>query len=259
MTTEHESSWSLENRVAVVTGGAAGIGLQIARRLDERGARVVLNDINEQALGAAAHGFRTTPMLVVADVSSESGVDHLIAEAEALSGHIDILVNNAGVLFQMDFLGHTVEDWDRVLGVNMRGVFLCMRAALPGMIKAGKGSIVNLASVAGQYVTTQHVAYATSKAAVIAITQNAAHELAPLGIKVNAIAPGLIDTDMTRALPAEVRDSFLPRLPMGWGHPTDVAAAAAYLASDESRYMTGVILPVAGGADLQLAYAGASS
>jgi len=258
MTTEPESSWSLENRVAVVTGGAAGIGLEIARKLDERGARVVLNDINERALGSAGDGFRTDPVLVVADVSSEHGVNQLVAEAEALSGHIDVLVNNAGVLFQKDFLGHTVQDWDRVIGVNMRGVFLCMRAALPGMIQAGRGSIVNLASVAGQYVTTQHVAYATSKAAVIAITQNAAHEFAPLGIKVNAIAPGLIDTDMTRALPAEVRDSFLPRLPMGWGQPTDIAAAAAYLASDESRYITGVVLPVAGGADLQLAYAGAS-
>jgi 3-oxoacyl-[acyl-carrier protein] reductase len=255
MTAQSSDRLDLAGRVAVVTGSATGIGLAIARELTSRGARLVLNDLNAENLEQAAAEFPTRPATVVADISEESGVDKLITEAQSLSGQVDILVNNAGVLLQSSFLGHSVEQWDRVIRVNMRGVFLCMRAALPGMLKAGSGSIVNLASVAATHVTTQHVAYAASKAGVIAITRDAAHEMAPYGIRINAIAPGPIETPMTLALDAEVRESFTRRMPSGWGQPADIAAAAAYLASDDSRFITGIVLPVAGGADLQLAYA----
>jgi len=245
----------LQGRVALVTGAATGIGLAIAHELAARGATLVLNDLDGERLDEAAAGFADRPVLVAADISDERGVAELVKVAEARHGHVGILVNNAGVLHQQSFLGHSTEDWDRVIRVNLRGVFLCMRAVLPGMLNARAGSIVNLASVAGVHVTTQHVAYAASKAGVIAMTRDAAHEMAPHGVRINAIAPGPIETPMTLALDERTRETFASRMPTGWGRPTDIAAAAAYLASDDARFVTGIVLPVAGGADLQLAYA----
>jgi NAD(P)-dependent dehydrogenase (short-subunit alcohol dehydrogenase family) len=246
---------SLDGRVALVTGAATGIGLAIAQELAARGATLVLNDLDIGRLEDAAAEFATRPVLVPADIGDERGVAELVEAAEAQRGPVDILVNNAGVLHQQSFLGHSTADWDRVMRVNLRGVFLCMRAVLPGMVEVGAGSIVNLASVAGLHVTTQHAAYAASKAGVIALTRDAAHEMAPHGIRINAIAPGPIETPMTLALDERTRESFASRMPAGWGRPADIASAAAFLASDDARFVTGVVLPVAGGADLQLAYA----
>lgn len=251
----------LENRVAVVTGAATGIGLAIAKALGARGAQLVLNDIDGERLQAAASELSSTtsPTLVAADISDEAGVDRVFSEAESLEPHVDILVNNAGVLLQKDFVDHTAEDWDRVIRINLRGPFLCMHRVVPGMIRAGRGSIVNISSISAVHVTTPHVAYAASKAGVISLTRDAAHELAAHGIRVNTIAPGPTATAMTLALDQEVKDGFSRRMPLGrWGDPADVAAAVAFLVSDDSSYITGAVLPVTGGADLQLGYAATS-
>ena len=220
------------------------------------------NDIVPRRLDEAASALATDepPTLVATDVSQEEGIDRLIEAATALTGQIDVFVNNAGVLLQKHFVNHTVEDWDRVLSVNLRAVFLCMRAVVPGMIEARGGSIVNVASIAGQHTTSPHVAYAVSKAGVIALTRDAAHDLAVHGIRVNAVAPGPIETAMTRDIDQGLKDAITRTTPLGrWGQPSDVGAAIAYLASDEASWVTGITMPVAGGSDLQIAYGAVSS
>ena len=164
--------------------------------------------------------------------------------------------SNAAVQVATGVLEHTIEDWDRVIAVNLRGVFLCTRAVLPAMIRAGRGNIVNLASIAAFHATTPHVSYAASKAAVVAFTRDVAYEVAPHGIRVNAVAPGPIETPMTAGLlDKDMKDAISRAIPLGrWGDPQDVAAAVAYLASDEAAFVTGATLAVSGGADLRLAY-----
>lgn len=248
-------------RVAVVTGAARGLGFAIATALAERGAIVVMNGTDEEALERASESLRTVfgnaqVQRVVADVSLPLDVARLVAEAEREVGHIDVLVNNAAIQVATGLLEHTIEDWDRVIAVNLRGVFLCTRAVLPGMIRAGRGSIVNLASIAALHATTPHISYAASKAAVLALTRDVACEVAPHGIRVNAIAPGPIETPMTAALLTDdAKEAIRRAIPLGrWGTPNDVAAAVAYLASDEAAFVTGATLPVSGGADLRLGY-----
>ena len=259
MTSEPSSAFA--GRVAIVTGAARGLGFAIATTLAERGATVVLNGTDEEALGRAAETLGSVVggaqvRLVVADVSLPEDVARLIDEAEREFGHVDVLVNNAAVQVATGVLEHTIEDWDRVIAVNLRGVFLCTRAVLPAMIRAGRGNIVNLASIAAFHATTPHVSYAASKAAVVAFTRDVAYEVAPHGIRVNAVAPGPIETPMTAGLlDKDMKDAISRAIPLGrWGDPQDVAAAVAYLASDEAAFVTGATLAVSGGADLRLAY-----
>jgi NAD(P)-dependent dehydrogenase (short-subunit alcohol dehydrogenase family) len=176
----------------------------------------------------------------------------LVHEAEADLGHLNILVNNAAVHRGKGLLDHTVEDWDHVIGVNLRGVFLCMRAVLPGMLRERSGSIVNISSVSALATSTPQAAYASSKAAVIALTRDAAVEFAPHGVRINSVAPGPTVTPMTAAMN---RDAVTRLIPMRrWAEPEEIAAAVAFLVSDEARFITGITLPVAGGSDSQLAY-----
>ncbi len=256
----HVSDRTLEGRVAIVTGAATGLGLGIARSLAARGAILVLNDVDGDRLEEAAGTFTDVRVqTVVADIGDESAVGHLVAAAEAIDGAVAILVNNAGVQVAKPFLDHSVAEWDRVIGINLRATFLTMHAAAPGMIRAGGGAIVNLSSVAAFHTTTPHVAYAASKAAVSALTRDTAHELARHGIRVNAIAPGPIETPMTSTLDPALLAAITRSVPVGrWGRPADIGEAVAFLVGDAAGYVTGVTLPVAGGADLQVAY-GASS
>ena len=248
----------LEGQVAIVTGAARGLGYGIARSLAERGARLVLNDLDHGALEDAAASLGSLAdgaQLVAGDISSIVGVEQLVREAEALQGHVDILVNNAGVQVFKGFLEHSVEEWDRVVAINLRGVFLCTRAVAPGMIRSGGGRIVNLASIAAFHTTTPHDAYAASKAAVVAFTRDVAYELAPYGIRVNAVAPGPIETPMTALLSEDAREAVARGVPLArWGRLADVGSAVAFLVSGDSDFVTGITLPVAGGSDLRLAY-----
>lgn len=252
--------FSLDGRVALVTGAARGLGLGIAQKLAERGAEVILNDLSEESLKAAVDTLGPTGArcrLVAADISEPEDVDRLISEAQADRGSLDILVNNAGVQVVKPLVDHTIEEWDWVLSINLRGTFLCMRAALPGMLAAGRGSIVNMSSIAAFRTTTPHASYAAAKAAIHALTRDTAYEVAPHGVRVNAIAPGPTVTEMTDALPAEVKDAIARKVPLGrWGDPSDIASAVAYLVSDEASFVTGITMPVAGGSDLRLDFIG---
>jgi len=249
-----EPGRDFEGRRALVTGAAAGIGRGIAQRLARAGAQVACLDVNEKALaetvaGIGATGGRALPL--VADVSSETATKRAVDEAVAAMGGLDVLVNNAGIVILQRFDETPVEDWDRTFAINLRAMFLMARAALPALRRSSCGAVVNIASIAAYRYTVPHVPYATAKAGVVAFTRDLAVELAPDRIRVNAVAPGPIATEMLGRLTDEElgragKHYLLGRL----GKPEDIAEAVAFLASDRASYVTGVTLPVTGGAEL---------
>ncbi len=247
----------LAGRAAIVTGGAMGIGAAIARRLHEAGATVVIADRDGAAAQetTAALGLGTAP--IVADVSDEADVERLFTTVVAAHSGVDILVNNAGVYPITPVLEMATEEWDRVLGVNLRGVFLCARAAGRVMAARGRGVIVNLASMDAYHPTWAGLAhYDASKGGVVAFTRALALELAPHGVRAVAVAPGNIATEgVARMVPNLAADEIArmteegdKRLPLGRvGTPDDVARAVLFLASDLATYITGTTLLVDGG------------
>jgi 3-oxoacyl-[acyl-carrier protein] reductase len=243
---------SLANKVALVTGSGRGIGRAIALKLAEAGASVVVNDIGDAAPVEAvvkeikAMGGQALPVL--ADVSSAAEVERLVAEATSAYGRIDILVNNAGIARDQLLLRMTEEEWDRVLAVDLKSVFLCTRAVLKYMVKERRGRIISIASVVGMVGNAGQANYAAAKAGIIGFTRTVAKEVASRGITVNAIAPGFIDTEMTQGLKAEWKEELKKRIPLGrLGSPQDVAEAVAFLASDAAGYITGQVLVIDGG------------
>ncbi|HEY8584415.1 MAG TPA: SDR family NAD(P)-dependent oxidoreductase [Capillimicrobium sp.] len=229
--------------VALVTGSTRGIGLAAARRLAEDGFTVLVNGTDAQAAEARAAelGGEALPF----DVSDADAVDAAVRAIFARHKRLDVLVNNAGVL--EDALLGMIKP-DRTFAVNTMGVLNTMQASARLMARGGGGSIVNVASIIGVTGNTGQVAYAGSKAAVIGMTRSAAKELAPKQVRVNAVAPGFIDTDMTRAMPQEIFDERVASVGLGRaGTPEEVADAIAWLASERSRYVTGQVLGVDGG------------
>jgi len=240
----------LSNRVAIVTGSGRGIGREIALKLAEVGATVVVNDIDDSANSVAEEikAMKKQSLAVAADVSSSSDVDRMVETAVATCGKVDILVNNAGITRDQLVMRMSDEDWDRVLQINLRSVFLCTRAVLRNMIKQRWGRIINMASVVGIVGNPGQANYASAKAGIIGFTRTVAKEVAPRGITANAVAPGFIDTEMTQRLKEDWRQLLKERIPVGYfGSPRDVAEAVAFLASEEARYITGQVLGVDGG------------
>ena len=241
----------LDGKVALVTGAARGIGAAIARRYAEEGAALLLTDVDEagarQLAAAIGHGSRARAH----DVSSEAEWQSVAAWAEEAHGRVDVLVNNAGVFLAATLADTTLADFRRVQEVNQVGVFLGMRTVAPAMAGRGSGSIVNVSSVAGLMGTPYLTAYCAGKWAVRGMTKAVAKELARSGVRVNSLHPGQIDTDMNarqRERTPELVDRLVAAIPVKRiGDPGEVADAALFLASDESRYVTGSELAVDGG------------
>jgi NAD(P)-dependent dehydrogenase (short-subunit alcohol dehydrogenase family) len=240
----------LEHRVAIVTGAAGGIGRETALRLASIGADVVVADLDEEGAGAtvaAVEGLGRRGLAIRTDVSEIEDIERLMDLAEDRLGRIDVLVNNAGVRHIGSILDETPESWNRTLAVDLTGTFFCMQKAVPAMRRAGGGKIVNVGSLTGDRGVVKRASYSAAKAGVHGLTRQAAAELAPLGIQVNAVAPGYIDTtigDYDQAMiEAMLATSPTPRR----GTPEEVAGAIAFLASPAADFLNGVILPVDGG------------
>jgi 3-oxoacyl-[acyl-carrier protein] reductase len=240
----------MEGQVALVTGGSRGIGRAIALALAGRGATVMVGARENHAQTVVdeirALGGRAEAVSV--DVTDPVGVDQAVAGLLARAGRLDILVNNAGVTRDQLVLRMRRPDWDAVLATNLTAAFTCAQAVLKPMLKQRSGRIVNITSVVGQAGNAGQANYAASKAGLIGFTKSLALEVASRGITVNAVAPGLIDTDMTRAISSGAQGEWESRIPLQrLGTPEDVASAVVFLASDEASYITGHVLAVNGG------------
>lgn len=244
----------LSGEVALVTGGSRGIGKAIATVLAKANAAVVVNSIDEQeaidvaqelnALGKEAVGIK-------ADVSNTAEVEALVKQVQDRFGSITILINNAGITKDGLLMRMKEEDWDKVLDINLKGTYNCTRACIKDMVKQKKGSIVNISSVVGISGNAGQTNYAASKAGVIGFTKSLAKEVGNRGIRVNAVAPGFIDTDMTGKLPEELVARIKEQIPLGsLGAPEDVADLVMFLVSPAAKYITGEVIKVDGGLNL---------
>jgi 3-oxoacyl-[acyl-carrier protein] reductase len=236
----------LAHHRAVVTGAGAGIGKAIALRLASEGARVVVNDLDlasakaTQAAIAAAGGVAVA---VAGDVSDPADVDLAFTTCETAWGPATLAVNNAGIVTQSPLAEMEIDDFDRMIAVHLRGCFLCCRRAIGPMLAAGSGSIINIASQLGQIGGVELAHYAAAKAGIIGLTKSLAREVSAQGVRVNAVAPGPISTDLVMALSTEWRTAKAAELPLGhFGQPEDVAATVAFLASEDAKIYVGQTL-----------------
>lgn len=242
---------TLDGKVAIVTGAARGIGRAIAEALARDGADLALCDLQEEWLAdvnasVSALGRKTLTLAV--DVSDAEAVGRTVDRVLETMGRVDILVNNAGITKDTLLVRMTEADWDAVLAVNLKGTFLLTKAVAKPMMKQRSGVIVNIASVIGLIGNAGQCNYAASKAGVIALTKSAAKELASRHVRVNAVAPGFIESKMTEALPADVREQMLAAIPLKrFGLPDDIAKVVVFLASEASSYITGQVVTVSGG------------
>ena len=242
-----------ELKVAIVTGAARGIGLAVARKFLGGGYSVALLDIDAPELlkAAASLDGKDKVLAIECDVALPRQVKAAIGQTATHFGRIDALVNNAGVALFKPMLDTTYEEWSRVMKVNLDGPFLCTQACAPVMLKGGGGAVVNVASISGLRASTLRVAYGTSKAALIHLTKQQAAELGNLGIRVNAVAPGPVDTAMAKEVhTADIRTGYHDAIPLNrYGTEEEIAAAVVFLCSDAASYINGQTLAVDGGFD----------
>jgi 3-oxoacyl-[acyl-carrier protein] reductase len=245
----------LKGKIAFITGGARGIGFEIAKTFANAGADIIIGDIDQKNLDTAVKELKSLGVKVEGyahDVSSLKSCEDVIKKAADQFGRIDILVNNAGITRDTLLMRMSEDDFDRVITINLKGTFNCTKVVSRIMMRQRYGRIINIASVIGLIGNVGQANYASSKAGIMGLTKSAARELAPRNVTVNAIAPGYIETEMTRVLPEEVTSQMLQNIPLARpGTPLDVANAAVFLASDYASYMTGQVLVVDGGMVMQ--------
>lgn len=246
----------LENKVAIITGGGDGIGQATAVMFAKEGAKVVIADINPEKGNKSVDMVKAVDgqaMFVQVDVAEADSVENMVKQVVDAYGKIDILVNSAAVFVEATVLNTSVEDWDRIMAINLRGIFLCCKYTIPEMIKAGKGSIVNIGSEAGITGFKNQTAYDASKGGVVNMTRCLALDFAEHNIRANCVCPGTTETPMVKQAiavapdPEAARRSFSARPLLRLGRPEEIAAGILYLASDESPYATGAILAIDGG------------
>lgn len=240
----------LRGKTAIVTGGAKGIGLQTVKKFLEEGANVVLLDLNREDIVEAFESLETSSKLktFIGDVTNKDDIQQLVSFTKEHFGRIDILVNNAGITADAQLLKMEEEAWDQVIDVNLKGVFLVTQAVAKEMKEQASGVILNASSIVGRFGNFGQTNYAASKFGVIGLTKTWARELGRFNIRVNAVAPGFILTDMTKKMPEKVLNSMKEKSVLKQlGEPEDIANAYAFLASDEAKYITGTVLNVNGG------------
>ncbi|MBM7578464.1 3-oxoacyl-[acyl-carrier protein] reductase [Jeotgalibacillus terrae] len=242
----------LDGKTAIVTGASRGIGRSIAIELAKNGANVVVNySGNEEKAKETAREVEsagTKALVFKADVSNADDVQAMLKETLSEFGSIDILVNNAGITKDNLLMRMKEDDWDQVMDINLKSVFLTTKAAARPMMKQRKGKIINVSSIVGVMGNAGQANYVASKAGVIGLTKTSAKELAARGINVNAVAPGFIETDMTGELPPDVQEAMKQMIPLDrFGKPEDIAKAVVFLASDDADYITGQTIHIDGG------------
>lgn len=243
----------LQDKIAIVTGGGSGIGRGVCLAFAREGAHVVVVDVNLQGAQetvAEVEAAGRRGLAIQTDVSAAEQVTAMVVAARQAFGRIDILFNGAGIISVATLLDTTVEQWDRVQDINLRGQFLCLKAVAPVMVEQGRGKIINVTSILGSQARAKLGAYGASKAGIISLTCTAAVELGPFGVYVNAIAPGSIETPMVKSAPSTPEETArkVAGIPLRRrGVPEDLTGPAVFLASDDADYVTGAVLTVDGG------------
>jgi 3-oxoacyl-[acyl-carrier protein] reductase len=241
----------LKDKVTIITGGAQGIGLATARKFLDEGAIVALADVRKESVQGAVDGLKRNGEVVEGfqvDVTRRPQIDAMVAQVKERYGRVDVLVNNAGITLDARLQNMTDEQFDRVIDVNLKGVYNCAKSVVDTMVAQGGGVILNASSVVGIYGNFGQTNYAASKFGVIGFVKTWAREVGPKGIRCNAVAPGFITTSILETIPDEVMQKLTDRVPLKrLGRPDEVANVYAFLASDEASYINGAVIEVAGG------------